>query len=593
MSTEASQRPDFLPSNTARTGNGDTETNTGVRARDAWFNGLHAPSPGGHALRDADLYGTLHEKHTVLPPSVLAAMYDDVRDRTLRSLGDLEDTQMQGEMEASLNPMVWALGHNAHFYETMVVRLLWPTRAIHTPGSLLDGWDVDGAFDSFRVDHPDRWEGEGLAEVSPDGAYPNFEQILFEYRDRMTDMLKARLVDGEYIVSEGEAAAAGLRTDDIPADPVETYLHTYGILHEHWHIEDWIQTRQTMGWRAPNPLPTDTAQRGIADAWGGTFELDRAMLERDLLNYGRITPEQATATASAAEGEASSAAGVREVGPLDGDVLIPGGEYMLGGVPSQPWLFDAERYAHPVHVPPFEISRAVVTNGEYKLFIEAGGYQTREYWTHEGWRWLTRGAAAMNVGHHETTSAEDLQERLGPRYWVKDQDTGGGNGWRQSLFDKEVIVAENEPVVHVSWYEAMAYANWAKRRLPTEAEWEMAALCEPDTNRGGLLLNDDGALHKRLYPWGEELPSPELCNLDGYRGGLLDVADLPAGESAFGCRQMMGQVWEWTSTAFYPFPGFLPDYPYRENSCPWFGYRKVVKGGCWATSSPIARGGYR
>lgn len=111
-------------------GNGDSELNAGVRARDSWFNGMHAPTPGTHSLRDADLYGTLHEKHVRLPVETLAAMYDDVRDRTLRSLGDLEDTQLVGEMEPSLNPMIWAVGHNAHFYETMVVRLLWPNMKV-------------------------------------------------------------------------------------------------------------------------------------------------------------------------------------------------------------------------------------------------------------------------------------------------------------------------------------------------------------------------------------------------------------------------------------------------------------------------------
>lgn len=113
-----------------RHNNGDSELNTGTRARDSWFNGIHAPTPGMHALRDADIYGTLHEKHVRLSPQSIADMYDDVRDRTLRSMGDLEDTKLLGEMESSLNPMIWALGHTAHFYETMVVRLLWPNMPV-------------------------------------------------------------------------------------------------------------------------------------------------------------------------------------------------------------------------------------------------------------------------------------------------------------------------------------------------------------------------------------------------------------------------------------------------------------------------------
>ena len=159
-------------------------------------------------------------------------------------------------------------------------------------------------------------------------------------------------------------------------------------------------------------------------------------------------------------------------------------------------------------------------------------------------------------------------------------------------------------MIHVSWYEASAYCRWAGARLPTEAEWEVAALCSPAESGNGTMdgtgllpadANSDAAgPHRRLYPWGVDHPTTERCNIDGYRDGrLLDVGALPSGDSAFGCRQMIGQVWEWTATAFYPYPGFIPDFPYRENSCPWFGYRKVVKGGCWATSAPIARGGYR
>jgi hypothetical protein len=100
----------------------------------------------------------------------------------------------------------------------------------------------------------------------------------------------------------------------------------------------------------------------------------------------------------------------------------------------------------------------------YQLFVEAGGYQTREWWTHEGWRWLTRGTVAMNVGHHETTDVGEKNTRIAPRYWRHGSPGEAGSEWRQRIFDYEVNLAPHEPVVHVSWYEAMAYCRWAGRR---------------------------------------------------------------------------------------------------------------------------------
>jgi len=139
-------------------------------------------------------------------------------------------------------------------------------------------------------------------------------------------------------------------------------------------------------------------------------------------------------------------------------------------------------------------------------------------------------------------------------------------------------------VVFVNWYEAEAFCRFAGRRLPTEAEWEAAAIGEPAAGR----LAD----RRRTWPWGDAAPSPALANLDFAADGLLDVTSCPQGDSAFGCRQMTGNIWEWTASDFLPFPGFRPD-PYEDYSQPWFGSRKVLRGGAFATSARIARPGYR
>ena len=251
-------------------------------------------------------------------------------------------------------------------------------------------------------------------------------------------------------------------------------------------------------------------------------------------------------------------------GPLPGDVEIPGGAFSLGASPDAPFVFDNEKWAYPVEVQPFRIARAPVTNAEFAQFVDDRGYLRRELWSRQGWVWRTK------------TGAEH------PVYWMR-----GESGWLRQHFDKLVPLEPHHPVVHVNWYEVEAYCNWAGRRLPTEAEWEMAASAEPTGDGKGITGR------KRKYPWGDDPPSPDRANLDSWHLGCVDVGAFPSGESAFGCRQMVGNVWEWTASAFYPFPGYIVDYPYREYSAPWFGYRKVLKGGAWATRSRLAWITYR
>jgi gamma-glutamyl hercynylcysteine S-oxide synthase len=141
-------------------------------------------------------------------------------------------------------------------------------------------------------------------------------------------------------------------------------------------------------------------------------------------------------------------------------------------------------------------------------------------------------------------------------------------------------------VTFVNWYEAQAWCRWAKRRLPTEAEWEAAALGEPGADRSRL------ADKKRLWPWGGASATPDHANIGFAFDGPLDVAECSVGDSAFGCRQMIGNVWEWTASDFVPFAGFAAD-PYEDYSQPWFHTRKVLRGGSFATSVRIARPGYR
>ena len=301
------------------------------------------------------------------------------------------------------------------------------------------------------------------------------------------------------------------------SDPAITRLSLLSILHEDMHCEALAYMRQTLMYAAP------------------------------------AGHERSGALAFSVPGG----------GAWPGDVEVPGGTYRLGAEGSEPFVFDNEKWSHPVEVAPFRISRAPVTNAEFATFVEAGGYLERKYWSRPGWRWRRRAGA------------------LQPAYWCRSPA-----GWVRRNFHQMVPLEEHHPVVHVNWFEAEAYCAWAERRLPSEAEWDLAASGSPSPAGG------PGSC-KRRYPWGENEPGPTEAHLDGLRSGTVEVGAFPAGDSGFGCRQMIGNVWEWTADAFYPFPGYVVDPPYREYSAPWFGDRKVLKGGCWMTTSRLISNRYR
>jgi iron(II)-dependent oxidoreductase len=294
-------------------------------------------------------------------------------------------------------------------------------------------------------------------------------------------------------------------------DPELLYFAQLAVFHEDMHGEAFAYTRQTLAYPPP-----------------------------------RLTTVAAPANAA------------RSRDPLPGDVDVEGGEFRLGAEPGSGFVFDNEKWAHDVHVAPFRIARAPVTQAEYAAFVDDDGYARRELWSDAGWAW------------RESSGAEH------PVWWRR-----RGGDFERRTFDRWVTLEPHQPVVHVNAFEASAWCRWAGRRLPTEAEWELAASCASgDSTR------------KRRFPWGDRAPEPEHARLDG---GSLDCAEVGAyasGDSACGVRQMLGNVWEWTDSAFVPYPGFVRD-PYAEYSEPWFGTHRVLRGGAWITRSRLLRNTWR
>jgi gamma-glutamyl hercynylcysteine S-oxide synthase len=244
--------------------------------------------------------------------------------------------------------------------------------------------------------------------------------------------------------------------------------------------------------------------------------------------------------------------------PDDEMIHIAGGPFIMG-TDDRSWALDNERDAHEVELPDFYLDKSPVTNRAYVGFIEEGGYEREELWNPEGWEWIRE------------------EEISSPKHWYQKEP----HDWWTQRFGFDEPIPTDAPVVHVSWFEADAYARWAGKRLPTEAEWEKAASWDPKTET------------KRLYPWGDEPPTPERANLDQLAFGAAEVGAYPAGASAYGVLGMIGDLWEWTASEFSAYPGF-ESFPYREYSEVFFdkGYR-VLRGGSWATRPGAIRNTFR
>jgi iron(II)-dependent oxidoreductase len=242
---------------------------------------------------------------------------------------------------------------------------------------------------------------------------------------------------------------------------------------------------------------------------------------------------------------------------LPREVYVPEGSFVMG-TSTDPWALDNERPHHSVNVPGFWLDTTPVTNGAYQEFIEADGYQDPRWWTPEGWQ------------HLQNAKLE------APLFWSRD-----GGRWTRRRFGRIEPVPANEPVMHVCWYEADAYARWAGRRLPTEQEWEKAARHDPETDRS------------RRYPWGDTHPEPRHANLGQRHLQPAAAGSYPAGAAPNGARQLIGDVWEWTSSDFTPYPGFTA-FPYKEYSEVFFGPDyKVLRGGAFSASTVASRATFR
>lgn len=239
------------------------------------------------------------------------------------------------------------------------------------------------------------------------------------------------------------------------------------------------------------------------------------------------------------------------------EVFHEPGEFAMG-TSDEPYALDNEKPAHPVRVEGFWLDAAPVTNAEYARFVDDGGYDDERWWSPEGL---------------EHVRAEGW---TAPMTWEKVDGV-----WHRTSFGTREPIPGDQPVMHVCFHEAAAYAAWAGKRLPTEVEWEYAARHDPATGT------------TRRFPWGDGDPTPERANLDQRHLQPAPVGAYPAGASPRGVHQLVGDVWEWCDSGFEGYPGFAP-FPYKEYSEVFFGGDfRMLRGSSFGVGTPNARTTFR
>ncbi len=407
----------------------------------------------------------------------IRALLAEARQRTLLLTAPLSDEDVRKQHDPLMSPIVWDLGHIAHFED------VWLRENVAAEDTGSEG--LSGIYNPF----------ENPRAVRDSLQLPS----LPEAREYLAAVRRA-------VLDELDVTDAGTQTPLLH----ESFVYRMVLQHEYQHNETILQTLQLkQGHRYPAPR-----------------QLGSPTLSPDAPPPGTM-------------------------------VSIPAGSYPFG-TDDRSAAYDNERPRHDVSLEAFEIGAHPVTNGEYLAFVDDGGYDRRDAWSQQGWAW----------------SREARLEA--PKYWRLSDE-----GWVERWMDRTVPLDPLRPVCHICYWEAEAYARWAGLRLPTEAEWEVAAAYDPV----------DG--QHRMYPWGGEPPTTGTANLDALIFETTRVGSYPEGRSAFGCWDMLGNVWEWTSTSFSGYPGYQT-FPYPEYSEVFFGDEyKVLRGGSWATRFGAVRNTFR
>ncbi|HEY5839083.1 MAG TPA: ergothioneine biosynthesis protein EgtB [Pyrinomonadaceae bacterium] len=463
------------------------------------------------------------------PTTSIADLYRSVRARTLEIVAPLEIEDYVVQTAEFMSPPRWHIGHTSWFFETVLRK--------YQTGYKPYSEDFLFFFNSYYEGFGERIERQKRGTRSR----PTVAETK-KYRAGIDEQM-ARFIESVSDRDDAQEILSIVRLG-LEHEMQHQELLVYDI--KHLLVDQFDAPMKTL------PVSIETVT-GMVEVEGGLFEL------------GFSLP---------INGEGGGGVGAAESLPQPLSARGEGSQSGAKPPHSKSFAWDNEKPQHKVFLQDFSIDRAPVSNGEYLEFMNSGGYKDFRWWHSAGW---------------EKVNTENWQA---PLYWEQQRgewmirDFGGLHPATEKL---------NEPVSHVSFLEASAYAKWAGKRLPTEAEWEKAAtVAEPVSVPRAVATGsrETSENSKRAFPWGDSPPVDSKANL--FENGFWNVAPIgsfPEGQSAYGCQQLIGDVWEWTTSDYTPYPGFKSEFD--EYNDKWFVGQKVLRGGSFATPQIHIRSTYR
>lgn len=338
---------------------------------------------------------------------------------------------------------------------------------------------------------------------------------------------------------------------DVHFDPIKTPREEAKVLPTRAEIEDYLSEtlRRVEQFLESSHLQSPSGDSGLRPGYALDLVLEHEMQHQETIAFVLQSLPYASKKSGPAPRDGKRAAPPREI-------LVPAVRASIGGA-EHSFVYDNELARYPIDLKSFFIDRDLTTNREYAEFVAAGGYRQRELWSEDGWQW--KESAGIDA----------------PLYW------SGEPSWNERGFFSQTALRHDAPVTGISWYEGEAYAAFRDKRLPSEEEWEIAASWDPAS---GLM---------RRFPWGDEPADGRRDGSVRAWWGTTPVGTFPENGSALGLHDVIGNVWQWTSSEFRGYPGFAA-FPYPEYSQAWFdGDHRVSRGGSWFTDAALARTSFR